>query len=103
MESKKIFLTISFICLDADKCIFRMEGFGHYVEEVGRPYLWAQWLCGLRFLQQTADKPGSRADESLSASYMEATIIKLRSRIRARLALQKQLFALGILFGLTLA
>jgi THO complex subunit 5 len=68
--------------------------FSQYVERVGRPYLWAQWLCGLQFLSQATDKPNQPRAE-VSASHIEATIHRLRKRVKARLSLQKQLAALG--------
>lgn len=68
-----------------------MGDFTKYVAEVGRPYMWVQWLCGLQFL---ADDP-SRAQASLSASHMSETVKRLRRRVRDRVSLQNQLTMLG--------
>ena len=70
-----------------------MKAFPHYIREVGRPYQWAQRLAGLQFLKDSTDPP--RAETSLSAIHMEETIKQMRGRVDARLALQKQLTALG--------
>ena len=81
-----------------------MKDFNNYIPEVGRPYDWAQRLAGLNFLNKpstdAAINPSkaqseAKAQEQLSASYMEETISKLRERVQARLSLQKQLSSLG--------
>ena len=71
----------------------RMKSFPHYIRDVGRPYQWAQRLAGLQFLKDSTDPP--RAETSLSAIHMEETIKQMRARVDARVALQKQLGALG--------
>ena len=73
---------------------FSLGDFSKHVTEVGRPYLWAQWLCGLQFL---ADDP-VKAQVSLSASHMAETVSRLRQRVRNRLALQRQLAVLGTIW-----
>ena len=70
-----------------------MKSFPYYVREVGRPYQWAQRLAGLQFLKDSTDPP--RAQTLLSAIHMEETIKQMRARVDARLALQRQLAALG--------
>ena len=70
-----------------------MKAFPYYIREVGRPYQWAQRLAGLQFLKDSTDPP--RAETSLSAIHMEETTKQMRARVDARLALQKQLAALG--------
>jgi len=62
------------------------------VDELGRPYRWVQWLCGLEFLE--ADP--SKVSVSLSRSHMSETVDRLRARVSDRLSLQKQLAALGL-------
>ena len=83
-------------------CFFRMGEFGQYVEKVGRPYMWAQWLGGLQFLDITDSDSASgfsgmtvRAKTSVSATYMQQTIKRLRQRLKARLGLLQQLTSLG--------
>ncbi|XP_046356426.1 THO complex subunit 5 homolog [Haliotis rufescens] len=68
-----------------------MHEFSEYLCEVGRPYMWAQWLGGLQFL---GDNGLEKAKSSVSASYMQQTIKKLRRRIKSRLSLLQQLASL---------
>lgn len=69
-----------------------MEEFSSYVSQIGRPYLWAQWLCGLQFLVESRSLQKSLTP--MHTGQMEQTVRRLRRRIRSRLALQKQLEAL---------
>lgn len=71
-----------------------IESLDAYLETIGIPYLWCQWLSGLDFLQCDETR-GMKASTLLSSSHMEATVKALRARIRARLALQKQGASLG--------
>nr|XP_032823887.1 THO complex subunit 5 homolog isoform X4 [Petromyzon marinus] len=70
-----------------------MESLGSYVQEVGRPYVWVQWLAGLHFPAQPTEQSVS-AQSVLSASHMETTVRLLRMRLLGRLALQRQFAAL---------
>lgn len=81
-----------------------MGDFGQYVVQVGRPYMWAQWLGGLQFLDHCEAEPTSsisviRPKTSISATYMQQTIKRLRQRLKARLGLLKQLASLGTAFS----
>ncbi|KAI0221809.1 THO complex subunit 5-like protein [Lamellibrachia satsuma] len=69
-----------------------MGEFSSYLKEVGRPYLWVQWLCGLNFLDVSCST--ATASAAFSASHMQTTIKRLRRRLRARLSLQKQLLSI---------
>nr|XP_032823890.1 THO complex subunit 5 homolog isoform X6 [Petromyzon marinus] len=69
-----------------------MESLGSYVQEVGRPYVWVQWLAGLHFPAQPTESVS--AQSVLSASHMETTVRLLRMRLLGRLALQRQFAAL---------
>ena len=71
--------------------------FRQYIPEVGQPYQWAQWLCGLQFLKlsETSTAVTTKANLSVSACHMDGAIKRVRQRVRARLSLQKQLAALG--------
>lgn len=69
-----------------------MEKFSTYIQDVGYPYMWAQWLGGLQFLNDGAQQSTQAAD---SAAHTAETIKRLRKRVAARLSLQKQLVALG--------
>ena len=74
---------------------YSMGEFSDYVNEVGRPYHWVQWLCGLQFLNTSAGGVvDGKAQPAVSATHMEDTIKRLRRRLRARLALQQQLASL---------
>lgn len=71
--------------------------FAQYVKDLGRPYKWVQTLCGLDFVN-TVTGSGKcsdvKAQTALSGSHIEETIKRLRTRISARLALQKVLSSL---------
>jgi len=67
--------------------------FSKYVSEVGRPYRWVQWLCGLQFL---ANDAALKPQVSVSACHMADTIHRLRQRVYNRLSLQKMLAALEL-------
>ena len=73
--------------------LYSMAELSHYISEVGRPYQWVQTMCGLQFLDSTSDH--SQRALCVSASHIEMTIKRLRSRIRSRLALQHQLSNYG--------
>ncbi|KAL8560659.1 hypothetical protein ACOMHN_052675 [Nucella lapillus] len=85
---------------------YGMGEFGQYVGNVGRPYMWAQWLGGLQFLATMPSDGGGgplstsgggisvRARTSVSATYMQQTIKRLRQRLKARLGLLRQLISL---------
>ena len=82
--------------------LYRMGEFSQYIDKVGRPYMWAQWLGGLQFLDLTeSDTPSGSADltvrakTSVSATYMQQTIKRMRQRLKARLGLLRQLSSLG--------
>lgn len=77
----------------------RMKDFSSYIKDLGKPYLWAQWLAGLQFLDQ--DNP-IKAQSSISSAHMQQTIKLLRRRIKSRSSLLKQLSALGKVFIITL-
>ncbi|KAJ7387461.1 THO complex subunit 5 [Desmophyllum pertusum] len=71
--------------------------FAYFVSLVGKPYMWAQRICGLDFLPEELHEVVPKS--SVSLSHMEATIKAVRARILARLALQQQLTSLE---GLTI-
>uniref|UniRef100_UPI0035900B58 THO complex subunit 5 homolog n=1 Tax=Myxine glutinosa TaxID=7769 RepID=UPI0035900B58 len=60
-----------------------------YIDDVGRPYLWAQWLGGIKF----PPKCQAVTDQDLSSSSMRSTVHRIRRRLSARIALQKQFSA----------
>ncbi|XP_077996042.1 THO complex subunit 5-like [Glandiceps talaboti] len=71
-----------------------MDSFRAYISAVGHPYMWVQRLAGLEFLEGDEEQEAPRAKSAVSASHVEATTKALRNRVRARLALQKQLASL---------
>lgn len=77
-----------------------MGDFSQYVAQLGRPYIWAQWLGGLQFLE-SCELEGAccsaqvRPNTSVSATYMQQTIKRLRQRLKSRLGLLQQLASLG--------
>lgn len=71
-----------------------IDSWSTFTDTVGSPYLWCQWLSGLDFLQCGENK-GVKPNTSLSSSHMEATVKALKGRIKARLALQKQVTSFG--------
>lgn len=60
--------------------------------EIGTPYRWVQWLCGLQFLD-VSEK--SRKDVPFSQHGMDRVMSRLKARIRVRIALHKQVTAFG--------
>ncbi|XP_061178240.1 THO complex subunit 5 homolog isoform X1 [Saccostrea echinata] len=64
-----------------------LKDFTSYISEVGRPYLWAQWLGGLQFLENNAV---NTPEEDISFTHMQETIRRLKRRVRSRLCLMKQ-------------
>ncbi|XP_025089480.1 THO complex subunit 5 homolog B-like isoform X2 [Pomacea canaliculata] len=78
---------------------YGMGDFSQYVAQLGRPYIWAQWLGGLQFLE-SCELEGAccsaqvRPNTSVSATYMQQTIKRLRQRLKSRLGLLQQLASL---------
>lgn len=71
---------------------FSLKDFTSYITEVGWPYLWAQWLGGLQFLENNAV---NTPEEDVSFAHMQQTIRRLKQRVRSRLCLMKQTAAFG--------
>ncbi|XP_005100291.1 THO complex subunit 5 homolog [Aplysia californica] len=92
-----------------------LQEFSSYLSQVGRPYLWCQWMGGLQFLEPEVDGQDSkntedstashdaagmsrvvaaRAKHGVSATHMQRTITLLRERMKARIALLHQLASL---------
>lgn len=77
---------------DINTLFSRLQDLSNYVSQVGRPYLWAQRMGGLQFLD---GGPIHAPKTALSAQTIQSTVKKLRQRIQSRLALLKQLGSLG--------
>ena len=73
-----------------------MDSLSSYIDTVGHPYRWAQWLAGLDFLTQDG-VDSVQASTSVSSSHMEATVKALKARVKSRLTLNQQLLCLGML------
>ncbi|ESO84659.1 hypothetical protein LOTGIDRAFT_236170 [Lottia gigantea] len=68
-----------------------LHDFSEYVNQVGRPYQWTQWLGGLQFL---GDGNPVTVKSTVSSGYMQQTVKQLRKRLKARLALLHQMASL---------
>lgn len=79
-------------CMTSNLVTFSLKDFTSYITEVGWPYLWAQWLGGLQFLENNAV---STPEEDVSFAHMQQTIRRLKQRVRSRLCLMKQTAAFG--------
>lgn len=71
------------------------EEFSHFISEVGRPYIWAQRMCGLDFMATISDKAKSNKNiqpcQSLSVASVENFIFTLKKRLKFRVELMKEL------------
>lgn len=74
-----------------------MDSFSSYIDTIGVPYFWVQWICGVNYMPNQ-DLNSSIPDASLSVKHFQDVVRKIKSRMRSRLSLQKQVEALGILF-----
>ncbi|XP_072949391.1 THO complex subunit 5 homolog [Epargyreus clarus] len=71
------------------------EEFSHFIPEIGKPYIWAQRMCGLDFMAMTVDdKKHMKYLEpcpSLSVATVENFIFTIKRRLKARVALMIEL------------
>ncbi|CAH2096107.1 unnamed protein product [Euphydryas editha] len=71
------------------------EEFRHFIPEVGKPYIWAQRMCGLDFMVVATDTQKSNKNlqpcQSLSVASVENFIFTLKKRLKARIDLMKEL------------
>ena len=72
----------------------KMDSFSSYVTVLGAPFYWVQWICGVNYMpdEQTII---SNPDASLSVKHFENVLRKIKSRLKSRISLQKQLNSLG--------
>ena len=82
------------------RSLVSISSLGSYTCRVGIAYRWLQSICGLQFLTDAAaaekrSTSGEPAPPPVSVSNLDATVRKLRRRVRARLALYRQLSACG--------
>ncbi|KAK3587348.1 hypothetical protein CHS0354_036514 [Potamilus streckersoni] len=68
-----------------------LKDFNHYIPQVGQPYRWAQWICGLQYLGEGVPQ---KPQEIISCGSLQGTIRKIRQRFKARISLLQQLSAL---------
>ncbi|XP_041979640.1 THO complex subunit 5 homolog [Aricia agestis] len=71
------------------------QEFQHFIPEVGRPYIWAQRMCGLDFMSvvgedQKFSKPVQPC-QSLSVATVENFIFTLKKRLTSRMELVREL------------
>ncbi|KAI8436874.1 hypothetical protein MSG28_010324 [Choristoneura fumiferana] len=71
------------------------DDFPHFIPEVGKPYIWAQRMCGLDFMALVVDEKKTnkviQPCPSLSVSTVEHFILTLKNRLKSRVALMKEL------------
>ncbi|CAH2262836.1 THO complex subunit 5 homolog [Pararge aegeria] len=71
------------------------EHFSHFISEIGRPFIWAQRMCGLDFMAVVSDKQKTNKNiqpcQSLSVASVENFIFTLKKRLKARVELMKEL------------
>ncbi|KAM3965161.1 THO complex subunit 5 [Aphomia sociella] len=71
------------------------EDFNYFISEVGRPYIWAQRMCGLDFMAAILDEHKSnkvmQPYQSLSVTTVENFILTLKKRLKSRVELMKEL------------
>lgn len=71
------------------------EEFSHFISEIGRPYVWAQRMCGLDFMTALlTDQSGSKKIQpcpSLSVASVENLILTLQKRLKSRVELMNEL------------
>ncbi|XP_032517733.2 THO complex subunit 5 homolog [Danaus plexippus] len=71
-----------------------VEDFHYFIPEVGRPYIWAQRMCGLDFMAVTGEEKKSniiQPSQSLSVVSVENFIFTLKKRLKSRVELMKEL------------
>ncbi|VVC86666.1 unnamed protein product [Leptidea sinapis] len=71
------------------------DNFRKFIPEIGRPYIWAQRMCGLDFMALVADEHKTAKNvqpcSSLSIATVENFIFTLQNRLKARVKLMKEL------------
>ncbi|XP_023938510.2 THO complex subunit 5 homolog [Bicyclus anynana] len=71
------------------------EPFSHFISEIGKPYIWAQRMCGLDFMTIVSGENKSNMNiqpcQSLSVTSVENFIFTLKKRLKARVELMKEL------------
>lgn len=71
------------------------ESFNHFVSEIGRPYIWAQRLCGLDFMATVMGNEKNsrvmRPCSTLSVITVENFILTVKKRLKSRIELMKEL------------
>ncbi|XP_053609992.1 THO complex subunit 5 homolog [Plodia interpunctella] len=71
------------------------EDFQHFIPDVGKPYIWAQRMCGLDFMAVVLDDQKLnkviQPSQSLSVTTVENFILTLKKRLKYRVELMKEL------------
>lgn len=68
--------------------------FQQFIPELGRPYIWAQRMCGLDFMPTSVSEvltKNANPSQSLSVVTVENVILTLKRRLKARVELMKEL------------
>ena len=71
-----------------------MDVLSPYLSSAGQPYYWVQWICGLNYLPDK-DICSYVPDTLISVQHFQSVVKTIKSRLNARMALQKQLQQLG--------
>lgn len=72
-----------------------MEAFSSYIDSVGNPYFWVQWICGLNY-KPNEDISAPTPNAALSVKHFQNVVLKIKRRVRSRISLQKQVDSLGM-------
>ncbi|KAG6452815.1 hypothetical protein O3G_MSEX007801 [Manduca sexta] len=71
------------------------ETFQYFISEVGRPYIWAQRMCGLDFMSLVVGEQNINKviepSRSLSITTVENFILTLKKRLKSRVELMREL------------
>ncbi|CAK1551153.1 unnamed protein product [Leptosia nina] len=72
-----------------------LDGFPQFIPDIGKPYIWAQRMCGLDFMTAVGDEQKDLKNiqlcPSLSVATVENFIFTLQKRLKARVELMKEL------------
>jgi len=73
-----------------------MESFESFIEKLGRPYFWVQWVCGMNYLPNEDATSSSVPDAALSVKHFQSVVKTIKSRVKSRLSLEEQVQMLGM-------
>jgi len=71
----------------------KMEPFENYITDIGIPYFWVQWVCGLNYLPNQ-ENVCATPDASTCVKHFQKVVRAVKQRMRSRIALQEQVLSL---------